>query len=226
MAVQQDQPEDLLSFLAQVSLGTRISDQASELASYARRQQRDSLNYLEISVAASYKLIEENKPQRRGLYPLFNISVEVSRPSAVRSLQISLFPSHEHVAHYARQDLIYHLSSTFSGDDVEFPRQGQHKLKGTYNLMLGILLEPFITWDKRLKPYCETQLGGNYLSLEWPDIEVNSKMQWKLPLSRIPQQPLRDPKAESKDTTANFIEIPGSVGANPEKSTWNKIKKR
>ena len=187
LAVQQEQPGDLLTFLAETTAGTTYGESVNALAQYARAQKlqarehdqhQQRLNYLDISAEAEITKV------RRGDFFTFQVTLQISQPTSLWELRVYQFggtpKEFDYMTRIARKDIRASLSTyTRPIKDEDLPK-GDQRLPVARNLAFEIELEDYLSWGG--------QHSGSSRLVEWPDIEVNSKMRWSFPIDRrLPQ---------------------------------------
>ena len=129
------------------------------------------------------------------------------------------------LANYQRRELSQLLEFKYESSVIETVGADERKLSQRWDLVVIIRLEPFMTWSKGAEPYINGTDGDEQIVyLEWQAIELNPKMHWKLPMSRVVQKTVKMPVEVEKS-----ISIPKdssiSEETTPERSKRNRFKK-
>ena len=163
--------------------------------------------------------------------PKFSVTLRFSKPSLVNRLQFSghiewdskkhttpslstLEPTVKNMmcSEKIPTELIYReamqeeMTVEFDGAISEKDHQLNHKLKQRVNVQFGVVLEHFMECAEgpEMKYIMDPNLGIEEVVLEWLDIEVNSKMHWKLPISR------KEPKKQTQ-TDKSLLSPPTAI---------------
>ena len=99
-----------------------------------------------------------------------------------------------------------------------------HKLPRANHIMIKVWLEGFVTWGKGAEEYIDEERGYDIVVLEWPDIEVNSSMHWRLPISRRPQGNFSPPPEPQRIEAKT--QLPTTSEIVPETKTRDMVKKK
>ncbi|KAL8685481.1 MAG: hypothetical protein Q9218_007733 [Villophora microphyllina] len=228
LQVQQDKPEDLLKFLTKVTTDPGLNHRVRALARHAKAQQRWNPDCLEVSVKATRRNVSsDNSFHSLTVVPvIFDYQITLSQPGVVQNLSVERTgtPGLDHetfledrILAVKRQDIREFLtgSTQITIPSIVFRPSG--RLPKAVNLAIGMQLLPFMDWGQGAEPYLWTgeyfgQRDARYLHLEWPDIELNSRMQWKFPLTRIPQRSSRLDRQPSPILSKPFGDIDTITG--------------
>lgn len=238
-SIRQDQPKNLLGFLQAVVADRTASNQISALsqyAQYATKQNNSNQNQLEISLSGTYNLEWNTKTGKDDV--VFTISIHLSQPSFVKYIEVE---AQELVA--SRYTILPLSPAGFGRGDVEANLEVRYvisiahievrkglKLPATLNLTIILQLEHFMTWGEGAEPYIEShEYFAPCVMLKWPDIELNPKVQWSLPISRKPYHQL-DPhvnssrKAPTQSIESKSVHLQDNVSI-PDKKPRNILKR-
>ena len=186
LAVQQEQPEDLSTFLAEITARTATGEHVDALARYARGQKLQArgtlalrgqkMQYLEIS--AEINLTELPKPHPYASHQ-FAGTLHISQPNALLEIRVSemYYPwkEDEYITHIQRRQISSDVTiqsrvistSDFTAENSRLPR--------ARHLGIDIELEDYLSW-------VENHIGQTR-RLEWPDLEAHPKARWRFPIS-------------------------------------------
>lgn len=238
LAVQQEQPEDLLTFLAEITAGTATGEHVNALAHYARVQklrarelnlQAQKVQYLEIS--ADIKLTEFTTngltDELKLVSHQFAGTMHISQPNALWEIRVSEFnyPWKEDYTDRIPRGRISSDVAIQSRVISDGDRPARYiRLSCARNLAIYIELEHYLSW------------GEDHVDqtrrLEWPDLEAHPKARWRFPMyyRKLQSTPQRLQDGEEKAEDVKRLDYgtkaeSGDAASSQSQKTPNIIKK-
>lgn len=232
-AVQQEQPEDLLTFLAEVAAGTPIGEHVDALAHHARAQklqareidlQEQKMKYLEISAEIKLEKITYERPD--DVTHQFDGTMHISQPNALKEIRIN-----EISYPWKEADFMTRLERKQISSDVRIQSRVIHgrdvtdenfRLPVARNLAIDLELLDHLSWGET-HAHVERRL-------EWPDLEAHPKAQWKFPiynrkLQSASESPQNGEKEDVKQLHGTAAEIGNAASSQKTPSLLRKVLK-